>query len=183
MKFVAKRERRKNPAAVVLGRRGGKARAIRLPTEELSRIGKRGAQARWNRRFDNDQRPARATQSTADPGRDAMAERAKEATSTTIREMVRRIVERVHPERVVLFGSYAAGSWGPDSDVDLLVVLSKAAAKRPIVTELYRLLAGMGLPKDIVVVTLAEIERFQDVPGTIVRSALQQGKVLYERTA
>ena len=41
----------------------------------------------------------------------------------TISEMVRRIVERFHPEKIILFGSYARGTAGPDSDVDLLVVL------------------------------------------------------------
>ena len=37
--------KRKNPAAVALGRKGGKARAD-LPTEELSRIGKMGGRPR-----------------------------------------------------------------------------------------------------------------------------------------
>jgi hypothetical protein len=47
------RKRRKNPAAVALGRRGGlkggKARAASLTPEERSSIAKRAAQARWKR--------------------------------------------------------------------------------------------------------------------------------------
>jgi len=46
---VVDRERKKDPAAVKLGRKGGKARATRLSREELSRIGKEGARARWER--------------------------------------------------------------------------------------------------------------------------------------
>lgn len=101
----------------------------------------------------------------------------------TIQAMVRRIVEFVQPERVILFGSYASGVPGPDSDVDLLVVLRDGGPKRPTVVALYRLLAGMGLPKDIVVATQEDIERFKDVPGTIIWAALRQGKVLHERSA
>jgi hypothetical protein len=39
--------KRKNKAAVELGRRGGKARAANMTAEELSKIGKQGAKARW----------------------------------------------------------------------------------------------------------------------------------------
>ncbi len=39
--------------------------------------------------------------------------------------MVRRIVHRFRPERIILFGSHARGDAGPDSDVDLLVVMSR----------------------------------------------------------
>ncbi|MBH0185089.1 MAG: nucleotidyltransferase domain-containing protein, partial [Nitrospira sp.] len=44
--------------------------------------------------------------------------------------MVRRIVERFHPERVILFGSHARGTAGPQSDVDLLVVMQAQGSKR-----------------------------------------------------
>jgi uncharacterized protein len=42
---------------------------------------------------------------------------------TEIREVVNRIVEHAHPQRVILFGSHAWGAPTPDSDVDLLVVM------------------------------------------------------------
>jgi len=42
--------KKKDPAAVSLGQKGGKARAARLSREQLSQIGKKGAQARWGRR-------------------------------------------------------------------------------------------------------------------------------------
>lgn len=105
------------------------------------------------------------------------------AASGTIAEMVRRIVKHLQPERVILFGSYATGLQGPGSDVDLLVVVRMKGAKRSKEVELYRLLAGIGLPKDIVVVTPDDVEEYRHVPGTIIQSALEQGKVLYERSA
>ncbi len=41
--------KRKTPAAVELGRRGGKARAKKVSRQKLSKIGRKGAIARWKR--------------------------------------------------------------------------------------------------------------------------------------
>jgi len=101
-----------------------------------------------------------------------------------IEEMVRKIVDRVKPEKIILFGSYARGTAGPDSDVDLIVVLSIGKnSRREKVAEIYRLLGGMGLPKDIIVVSPEDLVNYRDLPGTIIRPALQEGRVLYDRAA
>ncbi len=99
----------------------------------------------------------------------------------TIREMVRRIVERFQPHKVVLFGSHARGGAGPNSDVDLLVIMDVAGSKREARVAIRVALNGMGLPKDVVVATPAEVERYRDLVGTIIRPALREGKVLYDR--
>ncbi|TKB69759.1 MAG: nucleotidyltransferase domain-containing protein [Nitrospira sp.] len=97
--------------------------------------------------------------------------------------MVRRIVTRFNPERVIIFGSHARGTAGPDSDVDLLVVMHPHGSKRARAVEIYGLLAGMGVPKDVIVVTPEEFEAYRDAPGTVIRTARQEGKVLYDRAA
>jgi len=43
--------------------------------------------------------------------------------SGQIRDLTRQIVQKFHPDRVILFGSYAYGKPTNDSDVDLLVIL------------------------------------------------------------
>ena len=105
------------------------------------------------------------------------------AARETIAEMARRIVERFAPERIILFGSYAHGRVGPDSDVDLLVVMRDPGTKRKMAAAIHAVLAGMGLPKDVIVITPEDLERYRDVAGTIVYPALREGKVLYERAA
>ena len=99
-----------------------------------------------------------------------------------IQEMVRRIVERFHPDKIILFGSYARGTAGPDSDVDLLVVKNVSGSKRQERLAIRLALSGIGLAKDIIVVTPEEVERYKDIVGTIIYPALREGKVLYERT-
>ncbi len=107
----------------------------------------------------------------------------KIASQATIEEMVSRIVSQFDPDKIILFGSHARHSAGPDSDVDLLIVMTVNGSKRKIAVQIYRLLAGIGLPKDIVIVTPDELARYHDLVGTVVRPAVRDGKVLYERRA
>jgi uncharacterized protein len=95
--------------------------------------------------------------------------------------MVERIVRDFDPVRIVLFGSRARGVGREDSDVDLLVVLPRLAPQRNAVADVLRALADVPVPKDIVVTTPQEIERRGDLVGTVLRPALREGKVLYER--
>jgi predicted nucleotidyltransferase len=60
--------------------------------------------------------------------------------------MVRRIVKRFGPERIVLFGSHARGDAGPDSDVDLLVVMSVRGSKRNKAIEIAVALDDIRIP-------------------------------------
>lgn len=95
--------------------------------------------------------------------------------------MVQRLVQNFHPEKIILFGSHARGTAGPDSDVDLLVVMNTKGPKRKYQIEMYRLLAGMGYAKDLMIATPKEIERYQDIPGSIIRPALQEGIIVYDQ--
>jgi len=93
--------------------------------------------------------------------------------------LVSRVVEAVHPRRVLLFGSAARGQMGPHSDVDLLVVMPDGAHRRQTAQRLYRALAGLGVAKDIVVVTESDVRQFADEPSMVVHSALKEGRELY----
>lgn len=95
--------------------------------------------------------------------------------------MVRRIVRRFHPDRVILFGSHARGNAGPDSDVDLLVVMPISGSRREKAIEIGVALHGFGVGKDIVVTTPEDFAWRKEIPGTIERPADREGKVLYGR--
>ena len=98
-----------------------------------------------------------------------------------IDEMVRRIVAQFAPDKIVLFGSYARGQAGPDSDVDLLVIKPVTGSRRAERVAIRAALRGMGVAKDIVLATPEEVEDSRGMAGTLVRPALREGKVLYER--
>lgn len=98
-----------------------------------------------------------------------------------IEEMVRRIVDRFHPEKVILFGSHARGTAAADSDADLLVVMRVQGSRRRQATEIDLALAGIRLPADVIVITPEDLERDGSRPGTVIHPALREGQVLYER--
>lgn len=100
-----------------------------------------------------------------------------------IGRLVKRIVEQFKPQKIILFGSYATGTVGPDSDVDLLVIMPVKGSKRRTAIEIDLALADRRLPLDLIVATPEEVERNRDVIGTIIHPALREGKVVYERAA
>ncbi|MBI3319955.1 MAG: nucleotidyltransferase domain-containing protein [Candidatus Omnitrophica bacterium] len=107
--------------------------------------------------------------------------RTKPVVNTQIRQMVKRIVERFDPEQVILFGSHARGEAGPDSDVDLLVVMPVEGSKREKRIAIGVSLSEFGVPLDVVLSTPKELESRRRIPGTIERPAVQEGQVLYAR--
>lgn len=92
-----------------------------------------------------------------------------------------RLVNRFHPERIILFGSFARGTADEHSDADFLVICPVLNNRRALMVEMDRSLRGLGLARDIVVLTPEEFERCKDIPGTVARPAWKEGKVLYER--
>jgi len=110
-----------------------------------------------------------------------MAGASNQQALAKIETMVRRIVERFNPEKVILFGSYACGEPSTDSDVDLLVVMRVEGSRRKKATEIDLALADRELPLDLIVVTPEEFERDRDQIGTVIRPAVREGRVLYER--
>ena len=84
--------------------------------------------------------------------------------------------------RIILFGSRARGEAGPWSDVDLLVVLPEVTHKRKAMVEILRALSDLPVAKDVIVTTPEEILQRGNLVGSVLRSALRDGKVLYERS-
>jgi len=105
----------------------------------------------------------------------------KKTRQKKIQDMVRKIVARFDPEKIILFGSFARGKAGPDSDVDLLVVMPVKKSKRRVAIEIGVALNHIRLAKDIIVTTPEEFAWRKEIPGTIERPAYLEGKVLYAR--
>jgi len=96
-----------------------------------------------------------------------------------LHELTKRIVDAVHPLKIVLFGSAARGEMGPNSDLDVLVVMPEGVHRRQTAQKIYRDLIGFGFAKDIVVVTKSDIEKYGSNPYLIIKPALDEGRELY----
>lgn len=96
-------------------------------------------------------------------------------------EAIQRITRQFDPLRIILFGSWAHGDARPDSDLDLLVVLPHVENKRHAAVEILRAVNGLPLSKDVLVTTPEEIAARGNIIGDVLRPALREGKVIYER--
>src|SRR5438046_10612620 len=101
----------------------------------------------------------------------------KTATQAYICRMVKRIVKKFDPERIILFGSQARGDAGPDSDVDLLVVMDFEGIARDKGLEVRVALHDLLVPVDVIVTSPADFAWRKDVVGTIDWPAPRGGKV------
>lgn len=98
---------------------------------------------------------------------------------TTLDLLVQRVVQEVHPLRIILFGSLVHGQPNPDSDIDLLVVMPEGVARRPTAQRLYRNIRGLGVPFDVLVATPSDLEHHKNNPGLIYQTILREGKEIY----
>lgn len=92
---------------------------------------------------------------------------------------MRRVIDVAAPAKIILFGSAARGAVGRNSDVDLLVV-KEGVHRRELAGRIYENLWGVGAAVDVVVVTPDDIERYADSHALVIKTALEEGCVVYE---
>ncbi|MDZ7319153.1 MAG: nucleotidyltransferase domain-containing protein [candidate division KSB1 bacterium] len=97
-----------------------------------------------------------------------------------LKSVVKRLVDGFHPQRIILFGSQARQTADMRSDVDLLVICPINGSRRELMVAMDRALKGLGIARDIIVLTPEEFETDRHIPGTVARPASLEGRVLYE---
>jgi len=97
-----------------------------------------------------------------------------------IAEIVGRIRSVTTLRQILIFGSAAAGSLTPDSDIDLLMLEDDPVDARPDRLRIRQALRGLGWAFDIVVMTMERFDETKGVVGTIAYPANRQGQVVYE---
>ena len=98
-----------------------------------------------------------------------------------IRGLVRRMASKFQLEKVVLFGSYAYGNPGPESDVDLLVVMNTSLSSRQQRLKISQAISPRPFPLDLIVRTPEELEQRLKLGDPFLREVISQGRVIYER--
>jgi uncharacterized protein len=79
---------------------------------------------------------------------------------------------------VVLFGSYARGDAGPDSDIDFLVIEREVSDRHAEMVRLEREVRWLGVPIDVVVLSETYVAEWRSVANTLVHAALSEGHEL-----
>ena len=68
-----------------------------------------------------------------------------------------------------------------DGDLDLLVIVNGPVHRRALAQEIYRNLHGIPVPVDVLVVTVQDVNQYGDSVGSVIRPALREGQVMYDR--
>ncbi len=104
----------------------------------------------------------------------------KEISTELLKEITRRLAESIHPERIYLFGSHAAGNADDDSDIDLLAVVHDTdRPTREIAIEGRSSLSDFLISFDLIVCTKSQFDRYADVKNTIMNEVLCDGRLVY----
>jgi predicted nucleotidyltransferase len=101
------------------------------------------------------------------------------AILTGIRNITQQIVQQFHPQKVILFGSYAYGQATKDSDVDLLVVMDTDESPLHVAAKIAAAIEH-PFPLDIVVRTPVEFASAVHRKGVFATEVVTKGITLYE---
>jgi uncharacterized protein len=96
-----------------------------------------------------------------------------------IQEAGRRILRAAPPgSRVILFGSHARGQATEHSDLDFLVIEPEVEERGRESVRLRSTLSGLDVAADVIVVSEESVREWRDVYGTVINSALREGREL-----
>ena len=92
---------------------------------------------------------------------------------------VEGIIKVLKPVKIFLFGSAATDSFTENSDLDFLIVAPNGINKRKTIQEIYRKISDIGFASDIILVTQDELNIYQNDSTYIIKTAIEEGKLLY----
>lgn len=98
-----------------------------------------------------------------------------------INNIVSKIVDFSHPEKVILFGSRAWGQPTKDSDVDLFVIQESNERRLEREIKLRLAIFPAGVAVDVLAYTPEEVSRRLKIGDFFIKKVLAKGKVLYAK--
>lgn len=103
----------------------------------------------------------------------------KRIPQNAIDDVVRQIVEKFRPHKIILFGSYARGNFRPESDLDLLVVMDTSLKEvRQAIEICQNIEYDFGM--DLLVKTPQVLAERIALGDSFLREIVRDGKVVYE---
>ena len=103
----------------------------------------------------------------------------KRIPQKAINQVVKQIVEKFKPQKIILFGSYAKGNPRPESDVDMLVVMDTQLKEIQQAIQICQQIEyRFGL--DLIVHTPEYLAERMKMGDWFLRDVIKEGKVIYE---
>jgi uncharacterized protein len=97
-------------------------------------------------------------------------------------ELLHSVVAHFRPQRVIVFGSVARGTAGPDSDIDLLVVLDDdAPTEMRSARSVYEARKNYHSAVDIMPCRASVLNARAKAKGSFADIVLREGVTVYER--
>ena len=104
-------------------------------------------------------------------------------TDRDIQALADKIAAEFHPQKIILFGSRAYGVPHKDSDVDLLVVMPIEGSWLSLTATILGRVHPRTFPIDIIIRTPEEMVWRYKGGDSLIREAVDRGRVLYEAAA
>jgi predicted nucleotidyltransferase len=102
-------------------------------------------------------------------------------TEKEITRIIEKIVERIQPDKIIMFGSYAKGKETQKSDLDLFIIKETHLPMRQRNVEIKPIVANLIINVDLHVYTAEEIREYGAEQYSFIHSILKTGRVVYER--
>ena len=98
-----------------------------------------------------------------------------------LKRAVANIVKGFHPRRILLFGSFAHGKPGPDSDLDLLIVKDTRLPTAERSRRVSRIIGSHVFSLDLIVLTPGEIRNRLKAFDPFLEEVMNRGRILYDK--
>lgn len=105
-------------------------------------------------------------------------------TKNIIKEIIKVLVQKYNPEKIILFGSYAYGIFSKDSDIDLLIIKDTENKNRiDRFIEVKRIIYNpkFKIPISPIILTEDELQQRLSIGDDFIKEINTKGEVLYER--
>ena len=102
-------------------------------------------------------------------------------TDKEIEKLIDRIVTRIQPQKVMIFGSYAKGTATLKSDLDIFVIKKTELPMTHRANDLKSMLSNLLIPIDIHIYTPEEVEAYRHEKFSFINSVIESGIIVFEK--
>jgi uncharacterized protein len=96
-----------------------------------------------------------------------------------IQSITKQLIEKYGPEKIILFGSAARGSTGPDSDADFLIIKKQTPYYGSDRIRELSPIIERSIPVDFLICRPEEFEKRLKMGDPFLKAILKEGRVLY----